>query len=133
MFYEFDAVTPVGRLEANPLKTEMKVHRGVLVKGEIMFPLGCAGVAHARVFILEHQIWPLNRTGSMKGDYTTIEIREAIEIRPGEETLHALTWNTSGRNSHTITIRLIVLPRLLAYPYLMIQGLVDSLRAVFKV
>lgn len=128
MFYEWDIAVPANTAEAAPKDTRVYVGAGVIVEGAVQFPRRCAGLVHVQLREGGYQLWPRNRTGSIKGDDAIVPMTEAYEIKAWGTELTILAWNTSELHAHTVTVRVVVLPKALAWPYLALQNLTNALR-----
>lgn len=119
---------PKNTLEANPLEQKLKVHAGVVVRVDIMFPPGPEGLTHVRIYDDGHQLWPFALGESYASDNETISFPEFIEIIPGMTELRFVGWNEDDTYDHTVSIRISILPKWVAAPYVIFKGFVD----VFK-
>lgn len=111
MLYAWDILVPVGRLEANPVETALLLSHGIITQYSILFPPGCTGEVHCRIFHHEHQIVPSRNTQSLLGDTFPIEWNDYYEMYEPPHDLLARCWNDDPLYPHTVTIRIAVLPR----------------------
>lgn len=110
MFYDFALTIPANTTEASPLEEVVKVTHGVLHRVEIAFPAGCAGLAHLVILHWGFQLYPTNPGGSFASDDYTIPIDDYFELFFAPYTLKLRGYNEDDTYSHTITVRIGVLP-----------------------
>lgn len=109
MFYDFAITVPAGRAESTPVEQVMKLTKGVIHRVEVQFPIGCAALAHCRIYHEEHQLFPTNPPGSFATDGYTIPIDDNFELNTEPYSLKARCWNDDDTYQHIITIRVGVL------------------------
>jgi len=109
MIYDYAIPTPANTLESAPVETLIELPVGRIAHVDILFPSGCAGLAHAQVYRALHQLWPANVGGSFIGDGDVVSWDEDYMLTDEPFTLKAVTWNDDDTYQHTITIRINVL------------------------
>jgi len=103
-----------------PATGYIKVATGILHRFEISFPSGCAGLVHASLWIGGHQIIPLGAGTTFTGDDVEIEFNEYLVIEQGANEIRIEVWNEDNTFSHTVEVRIGVLPEdVLAFGTLM--------------
>lgn len=127
MFYEKSITESSGGSVGNKTRTRIPITAGIIVKGEIQFPNGCAGLVNVQVRHGNHQLWPLNREESIKGDGVIVFISEHYEIKRAEDYLDIMTWNTDDTYDHTVTVRITVLPKKVAQPWSVFEDIIGTL------
>jgi len=111
MIYSFDISTPANTPDTDIQKTDLKLTRGVIHQLDIVFPTGCAGLLYVAINLGLFQIWPTNPDEYFHTDGETISFREHFELifEPYILTVH--TYNLDEEYSHSVIIRLGILPR----------------------
>ena len=129
MIYEFAITVPKSRAESNPVVEELKITHGVIHRVDVQFPVGCAGLAHCKIYHQESQKWPSNTQGSFASDGYPIIFDENYEVKDEPYFLKAKCWNDDDTYQHIITIRLGVLDNKMALMVLkVIKGLTKMLK-----
>lgn len=111
MIYAFHIATPANTTEADPLKTQLQLCQGVIHQVDIVFPPGCAGLAHLKILKGVHQAFPTLPATHFAGDDDILSYREHLELSHEPYILDAITWNEDDTYSHTITVRLGILKK----------------------
>jgi hypothetical protein len=106
MFYSFDLLIPARTTIDHPVSLACVVSSGVVERVMVIFPTGCATLAHVRVFRSAHQLWPSNLDGSFASDGEFLDFDEDYPVldSPFEFTMRG--WNDDDTYSHTVTLRL---------------------------
>lgn len=105
MFYEWAIQVPKNTTAAAPLETVEKIALGMIIKVEVQFPAGCAGLAHCKILHQESQVWPTPPSTSFASDNHTITIEENYEITAEPYHLKLVCWNLDDTYDHTLYIR----------------------------
>jgi hypothetical protein len=108
-----DITIPPLTLKENPIRVEVRVPAGVIRKVWVLIPAGHKALAH---LIIKHgatQIIPFE--GDIHGDNEPLEFDEVYELRT-EDKLILEGWNEDDTYPHSFFIRLLILPKLFAYP-----------------
>jgi len=115
--------------------TEQSLHmtKGVVVRVQIVFPSGCWGLVHVKFYHGNFQIWPINPDGDYAANGETVDFPESYDLKEVPAKITMWAYNNDQTYSHTITARVTVLPRWVAYPYLVMKGLVNLLGTVLGV
>jgi len=132
MFYWSEITTAANTTKKSPNKSNIKVHGGVLTYIGIRFPSGCAGLVHCQLRIGEHSIFPRDFDTYVTGDDELVESRMFLKLRSGENTIRAIIWNEDDTFSHTLYIRMTVLPLAVAAPQYVFQGIGASMRTLLR-
>lgn len=59
----------------------------------------------------EHQVWPTNPDGDLAGEGGSIPFEEFFPVDPADDWTWR-TWNEDEENSHTIRLRILILPEI---------------------
>lgn len=109
MIYDYALPTPANTLESAPMETIITLPVGRIAHVDIMFPSGCAGLAHVQIYRALHQLWPANVGASFIGDGTVVSWDEDYMLTDEPFALKAICWNLDDTYQHTITLRINVL------------------------
>ena len=96
--------TPVGKTEAAPLVTNIKLSRGRLVGGFVFFPSGPAGTLHFLAKIGIHQIIPFNTGQNLALDDCVVPLSFGIDLLEPPYEVDIVTWNDSISYAHVLTV-----------------------------
>ena len=110
-----DVVIPPSTAQTSPVKTEVSVPAGIIRKVWVLIPYGHKALAHLVIKHGETQIIPW--VGDIHGDGEQLTFDEIYEL-PTDDTLTLQGWNDDSTYSHKFIVRLLILPRLYAYPEL---------------
>lgn len=96
--------TPVGKTEADPLITTLKLTKGRLTGGFLYFPSGPAGVLHFYARMGVHQILPFNTDEDFRLDDCAMPFTLGIDLVEPPYSVDCVTWNDSALYAHALTI-----------------------------
>jgi hypothetical protein len=111
VFYDYALTIPANTTAASPSELEISLTHGVIHRVEIEFPAGCAGLAHLAVFLREFQLFPTNPGREFASDDHVIAFDDYFEMFEPPHNLLLRGYNTDDTYSHTITVRIGVLPK----------------------
>ena len=111
MFYDYALTIPANTAKGAPSEQEISLTHGVIHRVEIEFPAGCAGLAHLAIFLREFQLYPTNPDREFASDGYTIAFNDYFELFEPPHNLVIRGYNTDDTYSHTITVRIGVLPK----------------------
>lgn len=111
MIYSFSVSTLANTAEADRKKTELPLTQGVIHQIDVVFPTGCAGLLYAALNYGLFQVWPYNTGEYFHTDGETISFREHWELLFPPWELSLYTYNLDTVYSHSVIIRLGILPR----------------------
>lgn len=103
--------TPVGKTEADPLITTIKLSRGRLIGGFVFFPSGPAGKLHFLARIGIHQIIPFNTGQNLALDDCVVPLSFGIDLLEPPYEVDIVTWNESTQYAHVLTVCFSLDPR----------------------
>lgn len=128
MQYEWTFTIPANTAEADPVEEELVMDSGVIVGMAVYNPPGCSRVCRCRILEELSVLWPGNPDGYLATDGSEVKWAEHYALKsPGYRLiLHA--WNLSEHYPHDVIVRINVLPRIIATPYLIIQDLVNMIK-----
>ncbi len=101
--YGFDLELPANTAESSPVERDVTLTDGVLRQVKVLFPTGCAGLAHVQIRRFEHQLFPANSDGDLSGDGTLIEWEENEDLTDAPHTLRLTGWNIDDTYPHKIS------------------------------
>lgn len=137
MRYRVALEIPANTAEGSPVKREVKTWPGVISHVQILFPKGCAGLAHARIRQAQHNIAPVNPDGWFTGDGSGPNYQEHFPLGSGTNRLTVEGWNEDDLYPHTPIVEFDVLPeevlRIPKIQYDLIYAFLRALEAMNKV
>jgi hypothetical protein len=108
-----DIKIPPLTTKENPVRVSVKVPAGIIRKVWVLIPYGHKALAHLIIKHGETQIIPYY--GDIYGDGEQLVFDETYELKT-EDTLTLEGWNEDNTYPHTFIVRLLILPKLYAYP-----------------
>ena len=144
MLFVWEIVVPKNRPRDNPVIEELYLASGIINWFSVVFPPGCAGLAHLAILHQNHQIVPskvyatervtpagvtVHEIKDLSGDTFPIEWTDYYELYGIPYMLTARCWNEDDTYPHTITIRIAVLPR----KAIIALAIVDAIKGAFGV
>jgi predicted trehalose synthase len=108
-----DFTIPQNTPQSSPTRIQVKVPAGVIRKVWVIIPPGHMGLAHLVIRHGETQIIPW--VGDIHGDNESLVFDETYEL-PSEDILTFEGWNEDSKYPHMFIVRLLVLPKHVAYP-----------------
>jgi len=131
MFYAWDITLSANTLEAAPSTYRLFLTREVITKISVKFPAGCHGMVKVRLNYQESQLIPLTRVSWLTGDDETVDCTEHFEIKSAPSFLRFIGCSPGTTYPHTITVRITVLPRIVASMVPVIELLTRLLSKLF--
>ena len=131
MWYHFSVAVPAGTTEASPVEQDLKITHGVIKYLGIGFPAGCKQLVKARIYDLEHQIFPANPdepaawNGGIEGGEEHYKLEEAPYV------LTVRAYAPTATAAHTITVFVLLLPVEVAEPWTEQQSVLGRLKSIF--
>ncbi len=123
-----DVTVPANTPKSSPVRIPVQVPPGVLRKVWVRIPPGHAGLAHLILRHGETQIIPYY--GDIHGDDELLIFDEVYEFKT-DDTIVFEAWNDDSSYDHTFIVRLLILPKIVAYPELaMFMALKKMLEAM---
>ena len=130
MIYDVDVEIPAGTAKLTPVKTELKIFRGVIHQFDLVFPSGCTGLVLTRLVHGAHPIIPTNEDQNLSGDGIQITGKEFYELEDDINDLTIYSWAPNTSYSHTITWRIYVLEKKYLLPVGATEGMLESLKSL---
>lgn len=132
MWYAKDITVAANTSRLNATRTTIKVWKGVIHRVWVLFPAGCAGLAHARVQHGLHSLVPSNPDAWLTGDNTAYNIRTWYELMKEHNIISIYTYNTDETYAHTLTIGLGILPKPILMPAFSTESIIAAMRSLFR-
>jgi len=108
-----DVTIPPLTPKENAVKKKVEVPAGVIRKVWVLIPHGHKALAHLVIKHGETQIIP--HKGDIHGDGEQLVFDETYELK-SDDVLTLEGWNEDEQYEHTFIVRLLILPKLIAYP-----------------
>ena len=129
MLFTWNITIPKNTTFASPVVRELRLAHGIITWYSILFPPGCAGLAHCTIHHYSKQIVPSVESMDLKGDAFPIEWNDYYEMYAEPYILKFTGWNLDDTYPHTIYIRIAILPR----KAILALAIVDALKNVFSI
>jgi hypothetical protein len=110
-----DINIPPNTPQDSPVRVSVSVPAGVIRKVWVLIPYGHKALAHLIIRHGETQIIP--HVGDIHGDGEQLVFDEVYELKT-DDTLTLEGWNEDTTYSHRFIVRLLILPKAIAYPEL---------------
>ena len=108
------------------VEQELSLQIGIVTWYSIVFPPGCAGLVHCKIFHREFQIVPSKGDQDLSGDTFPVEWNDYYEMYERPVDFLARCWSEDDTYSHQVTIRIAVVPRRAVAPL----GITDALKGL---
>lgn len=123
MIYEARLTIPQNTAQADAVSTDLAIHPGTVTVLEVLFPTGCAGLAHVQIQHWARQVWPNNPNGDFSGNGSPMTFAEDYEVNDPPFFFTISGWNEDTLYPHTPIIRFQITPQT--------PGLLKSLANLF--
>lgn len=120
-----------GKTEAEATKTPIKVNKGVIYQVWVDFPPGCAGLVKLRVYHEGHPFLPVNKDNYLRGNAYVYKLPVYHEVRESPSILIVEGWNEDDTYDHTIQVVFSIIPKWIAYPYIMLTQIMEGFTKLF--
>ena len=110
MYYAWNLELTKGNSAVTPQKFVLHLEKGVIVRCETVFPLGCAGLVYSHINQSLHQVYPKNPDHQYTGNGEAIIATDEFEMDEEPFQLEFYGWNTDDDFNHTITVRIQIVP-----------------------
>lgn len=144
MLFAEQIIVPKNTTRDSPVIRQMFMASGIITWFSVLFPPGCAGLAHCSILHQNHQIVPskavsrprVTATGAtvdefmdLSGDTFPIEWTDYYELYGVPYMLEIRCWNEDDTYSHQITVRIAILPR----KAIIALAIVDAIKNLFSI
>ena len=137
MFFNYSIKTLADIPETDIRTTIIQLNAGTVHYIDVIFPPGCAGFLHVRLFYQLVQIFPSNPGGSLASDAEKITWQDSLVMEHPPYQLIAKIWNDDQCYPHTIQLRFAMLaepipapPPIPLRPQLSVPSAEERLRAL---
>ena len=110
-----DIDIPANTPQTSPVRVAVRVPAGVIRKVWVLIPYGHKALAHLIIRHGETQVIP--HEGDIHGDGEELVFDEVYELQTND-VLTLEGWNEDSKYSHKFIVRLLVLPKTVAFPEL---------------
>lgn len=101
MSYFIDLTIPKNTPKDEPVSTEIILLPCTVTKVQVVFPTGCAHLAHVEYRYQEHKMWPHNQEEWFEGNGTVIEFDTEIAIKKEPFKIAMIGYNDDDKYDHT--------------------------------
>ena len=108
--YTTSLTVPAGTSTTSPANVEVKVNEWTIIRFDVFFPPGCAGLVHIAVYYGSEQIAPKPAGSSIRGDGETVSWPEEWRCPEKPCPITFLGWSPSASYDHTVLLRVITRP-----------------------
>lgn len=106
MIYQTTITTPITLYATSPLRTVLKVSKGLVYKIEVDFPPGPQSLLKVRIFDGGHQMWPSSPDEYFQTDDYCIAFDDTFLKLAEPFQFDILTWNEDDTYDHSVTVRI---------------------------
>jgi hypothetical protein len=131
--YVVDVTVPPNTASGRPVQAEVQVEEDIITRVSCFFPPGCVGMVHTSVWIGHIQVIPRPYPQTLHGDAETITWDEFLPLPESPCKLTIKAWSPGTSYPHTITWRIVALPRSVAAWWYVVGQLVNILAKLFRV
>lgn len=127
MLFTWDINLPKNTTKASPVTQDLYLAHGIITWVSVLFPPGCARLAHSTISHYSKQIFPSVEEMNLSGDTFPIEWNEYYEMYADPYLLKFTGWNEDDTYPHKITVRIAILPRKAIVAY----QVMDAIKSMF--
>ena len=110
MDYVFVLPIPATTAITSPVTRSLRIPKGDITEVRVIFPVGCADLAHVRIFALDKQIYPSNLGSYYQGDGVFFLIRDRYPLSEFVQEVKVEGYNEDDTYQHTVTVGITVIP-----------------------
>lgn len=110
MFYEFDLTIPANTLASSPVESDAIMASGIINQVEVQLPSGLRGLVFTVAWRGQHQLWPSNPDGNIKGNDARIVWGEDYDLTEPPHMITLRGWSPDTSFPHVVTWRFQVTP-----------------------
>jgi len=133
VFYAWDVTIPAGTAEASPKEQILKLTKGVITRLDVKFPPGCHGLVKVRLLRSEFQLVPLSRGEWVTGDGEVVQTEPYYELEETPAELKFVGCAPSTAYSHTVTVRVSVVPSEVGAPWQVLRDFVNIVKKLMGI
>jgi len=111
MIYTIDITTPPNTLLSSPLKSILRVTKGLVYKVEIEFPPGPCGFLYIAVFDGSYRVWPSSSDTWFHSDDKLISFDDCYLVENAPYSFSVFTFNIDDTYEHWCQVRLGVVSK----------------------
>lgn len=100
MIFSSTISTPKSTLITAPVRTVLKLSKGLIYVVETYLPPGSSGLLHVQIFDASYQVWPTTRGESFRGDNLAFKYDDLYMMDSEPFQLLIITWNEDDTFSH---------------------------------
>lgn len=130
MFWAFNITILAGTTEKAPKKQTLKLSKGVITSLDVKYPAGCHGMVQVRLLRYESQLVPLSRDEWLTGDDETVHTEGFYELTAKPYQLKFVGSSPGTTYDHTVSVRVLVLPKAVATMVPLINILTTFLKRI---
>jgi hypothetical protein len=116
MFYSFSYTVTNSDIVTAKYRLDMQLSAGIIHQVDILFRKDAAHAINVQIFEGNQQLWPTNRSASIRADATVISFREFYELHGAVNDLYALLWTTDTGVLYETIINFGILPKRIIQP-----------------
>ena len=131
MWYHFSVPVPAGTTESSPVELDLKLTHGVIKYLAVGFPTGCKQRVKARLYDLEHQIFPANPDEPACWNSGIEGGEEHYKLEEAPYALTVRAYAPTATTAHTLTVFVLLLPVEVAEPWTEPQQQIGLLQKLF--
>lgn len=106
MIYIADIDTPANTAASSPLKTVLKITKGLVYKLELSFPPGPYGLLHCYINDGGHRVWPSHSPSGFRGDNVNMRFDELhLKLQP-PYSFDIFTYNEDDTYDHNLIVKI---------------------------
>ena len=110
MLFQRDLPIEIGKTVSSPATVTMVLCEGTITRYSVLFPPGCAGLAHVQVWLGGFQLIPWSRGLWLAGDDHLVAGDTNYPVGPAPRLITIKGYNDDTENPHTVTVMLEVTP-----------------------
>jgi hypothetical protein len=127
LLYCWNITITAGRTESAPTEQSLKLQNGVITYLSVKFPKGCKNLVEVKLFRWTWQMLPFNRDSWLTGDDETVIDEPFYELDTEPYFLTFKGAAPSATYDHVITVRVRVLPKLVAMPFKILERILERM------
>jgi len=117
MFYSFEIAVAAGNTVNNKKEIKMPMSAGIIHQVDVLFPDSADHNIRVQIWDRNLQLWPSNRSATIRGDATVVSFRDFYEIKADNNVLTAKAWWADAETAVTAFAHIGVLPRSVLQPF----------------